>query len=122
LVLDQGVPRDAASRFRELGYECTHVGEIEMWNAADNEILNWALKTGAVVVTLDADFHTILAVSGASGTFGYPPPNPRLASGGNGGTDSAGSRQIWRRLEKGSTGHRQSAQDHMPHPTYWELT
>jgi predicted nuclease of predicted toxin-antitoxin system len=65
--LDQGVPRDAASRFRELRYECTHVGEIGMGNAADAEILTWALKKGAVVVTLDADFHTILAVSGASG-------------------------------------------------------
>ena len=65
LVLDQGVPRDAASRFRELRYECTHVGEIGMGNAADAEILTWALKKGAVVVTLDADFHTILAVSGA---------------------------------------------------------
>ena len=67
LVLDQGVPRDAARRFRELRYECTHVGEIGMGNAADAEILTWALKKGAVVVTLDADFHTILAVSGASG-------------------------------------------------------
>jgi hypothetical protein len=28
LVLDQGVPREAASRLRDLGYECTHVSEI----------------------------------------------------------------------------------------------
>ena len=28
LVLDQGVPRDAARQLRDLGYECTHVGEI----------------------------------------------------------------------------------------------
>ncbi len=38
-----------------------------MWKAADAEILAWALLNDAVVVTLDADFHTILAVSGASG-------------------------------------------------------
>jgi predicted nuclease of predicted toxin-antitoxin system len=67
LVLDQGVPRDAAPRLRSLGYDCTHVGEIGMSRAADEEILAFSLEKDAVVVTLDADFYTILAVSGASG-------------------------------------------------------
>jgi predicted nuclease of predicted toxin-antitoxin system len=67
LVLDQGVPRDAATRLRGLGYECTHVGEIGMGKAADDEILAWSLGKNAIVVTLDADFHTILAVTGARG-------------------------------------------------------
>ena len=67
LVLDPGVPRDAATRLRAMGYECTHVGEVGMWNAADHEILSWALERHATIVTLDADFHAILAVSGASG-------------------------------------------------------
>jgi predicted nuclease of predicted toxin-antitoxin system len=67
LVLDQGVPRDAASHLRSLGYECTHVGEIGMSKAADEEILAFALRKHATLVTLDADFHAILAVSGASG-------------------------------------------------------
>ena len=67
LVLDQGVPRDAATQLRDLGYECTHVGEIGMWNAANDEILALASGRHATVVTLDADFHAILAVSGASG-------------------------------------------------------
>lgn len=67
LVLDQGVPRDAAGILRHLGYECIHVGEVGMSAAADEEILGLAFKKNAVVVTLDADFHTILAVSGATG-------------------------------------------------------
>jgi predicted nuclease of predicted toxin-antitoxin system len=67
LVLDQGVPRDAAARLRGLGHECIHVGEIGMGKSADDEILAWSLGKNAIVVTLDADFHTILAVSGASG-------------------------------------------------------
>jgi predicted nuclease of predicted toxin-antitoxin system len=38
-----------------------------MSTASDKEILVWSLGQEAAVVTLDADFHTILAVSGASG-------------------------------------------------------
>src|SRR5689334_9310552 len=67
LVLDQGVPRDAAGRLRDLGYECIHVGEVGMSAAGDYEILEFALLKNAAVVTLDADFHAILAVSGAAG-------------------------------------------------------
>jgi predicted nuclease of predicted toxin-antitoxin system len=67
LVLDQGVPRDAAARLRALGYECMHAGEIGMGKSGDDEILAWSLGKNAIIVTLDADFHTILAVSGASG-------------------------------------------------------
>jgi predicted nuclease of predicted toxin-antitoxin system len=65
LVLDQGVPRDAASLLRSLGYDCIHVGEIGMSKAADEEILAFSLRKKALVVTLDVDFHAILAVSGA---------------------------------------------------------
>jgi predicted nuclease of predicted toxin-antitoxin system len=45
----------------------SHVGEIGMSKAADEEILAFALREHATLVTLDADFHAILAVSGASG-------------------------------------------------------
>ena len=38
-----------------------------MSTAADEEILRFALEKNAAVVTLDADFHAILAVSGAVG-------------------------------------------------------
>jgi uncharacterized protein (DUF433 family) len=67
LILDQGVPRDASSLLRKLGYECTHVGEAGMSRAADQEILAWAAGEKTTAVTLDADFHAILAVSGATG-------------------------------------------------------
>jgi predicted nuclease of predicted toxin-antitoxin system len=67
LALDQGIPRDAASRLRDLGYECTHVGDVGMSAADDHEIPEFALGKNAVVVTLDAGFHAILAVSGAAG-------------------------------------------------------
>ncbi len=65
-MLDQGIPRDAAELLRALNYECVHVGEIGMWSAADEEILAFAAERKAIIVTLDADFHTMLAVSGSS--------------------------------------------------------
>jgi predicted nuclease of predicted toxin-antitoxin system len=65
LVLDQGVPRDAAGRLRDLGYQCIHVGEVGMSAADDHEILEFARGKNAVIVTLDADFHAIPAVSAA---------------------------------------------------------
>ena len=67
LLLDQGVPRDAAALLRTAGFICEHVGELEMSRAEDVEILGLARQRQAIVVTLDADFHAILAVSGAAG-------------------------------------------------------
>lgn len=67
LLLDQGIPRDAAGLLREAGFACSHVGEAGMSTAADWEILNRASENGSIVATLDAGFHAILAVSGAEG-------------------------------------------------------
>jgi predicted nuclease of predicted toxin-antitoxin system len=38
-----------------------------MSKASDREIIDQALNAGAIAVTLDADFHALLAVSGAAG-------------------------------------------------------
>lgn len=67
LVLDQGVPRDAASELRDLGFECIHVSEVGMRTAKGDEVLAFALRAHATVLTLDADFHAILAVSQRTG-------------------------------------------------------
>jgi predicted nuclease of predicted toxin-antitoxin system len=40
------------------------VGEIGMAASSDTDILEHARAAGRIVVTLDADFHAILAVSG----------------------------------------------------------
>jgi len=72
---DQGIPRDAAIRLRELSQEATHVGEIGMSKAADREILAYSVEQQ---VTLDADFQTMVAVSGAIG-----PCAVRLPVGGS---------------------------------------
>lgn len=65
VLLDQGLPRSATLRLRDAGHEAIHVGDLEMARATDEEILAKARMLGAVLVTLDADFHSLLALSGA---------------------------------------------------------
>jgi len=64
LVLDQGVPRRATIVLREAGIEAVHASEFGLSSAADVEIIAWCREKGAVVVTLDADFHAHIALSG----------------------------------------------------------
>ena len=65
LLLDQGVPRDAAFILRSLGWDVIHVGEIGLAAAEDRQIIARAVEEGRVCVTLDLDFHALLALSGA---------------------------------------------------------
>ena len=64
VLLDQGVPRRAATLLRDAGVDASHVAELGMSSAADAEILAWCREHGAVAVTLDADFHAAIALSG----------------------------------------------------------
>lgn len=65
LLLDQGLPRSAASLLRERGIDVVHVGEILMSSASDAAILAHARAEHCTVITLDADFHALLALSSA---------------------------------------------------------
>lgn len=66
VLLDQGVPRDAAVTLRNLGWDVMHAGELGLGAAEDSEILTRAQSENRVCVTLDSDFHALLALSGAS--------------------------------------------------------
>jgi len=50
-----------------MGIAAAHVGDLGLARAVDARILDAARERRAVVVTLDADFHAILATSRASG-------------------------------------------------------
>jgi len=63
LLLDHGTPRSSASIFRELGLDAVHTGEIGLAEAEDEEVLRHAALEDRVVVTLNADFHAILALT-----------------------------------------------------------
>lgn len=67
LLLDQGLARSAALILRQRGHDAVHVGDIALAEAMDETILDQARTDGRVVVTLDADFHAILAREGRSG-------------------------------------------------------
>jgi len=66
LLLDQGLPRSAAKCLREAGIDTIHVGEIGCSEAEDADILQRGRDEGRIVITLDADFHAILALSQAA--------------------------------------------------------
>ena len=66
LLLDQGLPRGAAELLHESGVDAIHTGEIGYATAQDEEIVERARVENRVVVTSDADFHSLLALSGAS--------------------------------------------------------
>lgn len=66
LLLDQGLPRTAVRNLAAAGILAEHVGDLGMARASDDTILEAARQRGAVVVTLDADFHQSLAISRAT--------------------------------------------------------
>lgn len=67
LLLDQGLPRSTVAQLGERGIDACHVADIGRSHAADFEIIELARHQGQVIVTLDADFHRLLALSGAHG-------------------------------------------------------
>lgn len=67
LLLDQGLPRSALLHLHNKGIDAVHVGDRGLATATDSRILDLGRAEAMVVVTLDADFHAILALSGATG-------------------------------------------------------
>jgi predicted nuclease of predicted toxin-antitoxin system len=67
LLLDQGLPVSTAAHLRTARFDALHVAEIGMSRATDAAILEHAEAERRVVATLDADFHTLLALSAATG-------------------------------------------------------
>lgn len=63
LILDEGLPLSAAALLRESGIDSQHVLELSMGGASDEAILDRARNDGAIIVTLDSDFHQILALT-----------------------------------------------------------
>ncbi|BCL36137.1 DUF5615 family PIN-like protein [Nostoc sp. MS1] len=66
LLLDQGLPLSAAGLLKSVGIDTVHVSEIGLSTAEDTEIIQIAREAGRIIITLDADFHTLLAIDEAN--------------------------------------------------------
>lgn len=92
LLLDQGLPRSTALILRTRGLDVVHVGEVGLSSAKDMEILLFAYEHERIVVTLDADFHSLLMVNKMNS-----PSVVRLRVEGLKGKDLAGIlEKIWK--------------------------
>ncbi len=63
LLLDQGLPRSTVLELQHFNIDSIHVGDIGMSASTDSDILIKARDNGLTVVTLDSDFHSILATN-----------------------------------------------------------
>ena len=95
ILLDQGLPRSAASLLRDEGWDVLHTGDIGLSRSTDRQILEFARNEQRVIITLDSDFHTILALTNASA-----PSVIRIRLEGLRGPDLALLiKRIWPRVE-----------------------
>ena len=62
-LLDQGIPRSTVAQLLDQGFEAEHVGPLGTAMALDAEIPEAAGNRDAIIVTLDADFHALLAAT-----------------------------------------------------------
>mgnify|MGYP006303808765 CR=1 FL=1 len=95
LLLDQGLPRSTASHLKEDEWNILHVGTIGLSKAKDTDLIKYAHENNRIIITLDSDFHTFLAVTNAES-----PSVIRIRIEGLKGPDIARLiRQIWPKIE-----------------------
>ena len=96
ILLDQGIPYSTTHLMKDAGWEVTHVSDIRMDRATDEAILVYARANNYVCVTLDADFHTLLAIN-----YYTQPSVIRIRQEGlNGSMLTQLLRDIWPKVEK----------------------
>jgi predicted nuclease of predicted toxin-antitoxin system len=66
VLLDEGLPLRAAQWLRDRGIDAIHAREAGLAAAPDAGILKFALAERRVCITLDHDFHGILAETAAN--------------------------------------------------------
>lgn len=63
VLLDQGLPRSSVIWLRQAGWDAVHVYEMGLSRARDKDILDYARAERRTCITLNADFHAIVAVA-----------------------------------------------------------
>lgn len=64
-LVDANLSPRIATGLADVGYEATHVADIDLLQASDEAILARALADHSVIITADSDFPLMLATSGA---------------------------------------------------------
>ena len=64
LLIDQGFGQGCAELLRSRGHDAVHVADMNRHRDTDVELVRFAVDEGRVIVTLDADFQAIVALSG----------------------------------------------------------
>jgi predicted nuclease of predicted toxin-antitoxin system len=65
LLIDQGLPRSAVALPGQAGFDVVHVSAIRIRRSDNADILQRARAEARACIMLDADFHSLLAISGA---------------------------------------------------------
>jgi predicted nuclease of predicted toxin-antitoxin system len=66
LLLDQGLPHSTLKQLDIPSWDVQYVSDIGLSRATNRDILHAARNDSRTIVTLDADFHTILALDSAA--------------------------------------------------------
>ena len=66
LLLDECLAYPTARALAEAGHDAIHAFDVASPGALDEELMRLAVEQGRTIVTFDADFHSLLAVSGAT--------------------------------------------------------
>ncbi len=99
LLLDQGLPRSTGKLLAAPDWDAVHVGDVGLSRATDQRILDYARENDRVCVTLDADFHALLATADAT-----KPSVVRIRKEGLNATAIADLlMKIWPRIERSAT-------------------
>jgi predicted nuclease of predicted toxin-antitoxin system len=63
--LDQGLPYSTVKYLQPAGWDIIHTVDVNIERATDRAIIEYAGEVGRFCVTLDSDFHSIIAVDNA---------------------------------------------------------
>ncbi len=64
LLLDQGLPATTSNFLSDDHWDLVHVSSIGLSRASDLQIIGEARKQNRICITLDADFHALIALAG----------------------------------------------------------
>ena len=65
VFLDQGVPYSTTRHLINAGWDVLHTVDLGMERATDQAIIDYARDNDCCCITLDADFHSLIAVANA---------------------------------------------------------